>query len=77
MIFKWKYQRKQDQLSTNIDSLEKIEIKCKKEKIPIVIKLGVTLDAYLAFDFHTISFCSKVNWNITVLKKSSYLLYLI
>ena len=35
--------------------------------------LGVTLDEYLAFDLHTISICSKVNWKISVLKKSSYL----
>ena len=45
-------------------------------KIPFVTKftlLGVTLDQYLTFDLHTISICSKINWKISVLKKSSYL----
>jgi hypothetical protein len=76
MIFRWKYQRKQDHLNTNIDALEEIEIKCDNEKIPFVTKftlLGVTLDQYLTFDLHTISICSKINWKISVLKKSSYL----
>ncbi len=59
-----------------IDALEKIEIKCEGEIIQIVSKftlLGVTLDEYLTFDLHTISVCSKVNWKISVLKKSSFL----
>jgi hypothetical protein len=74
MIFKWKYQQKFDQLNTNIDSISNIEIKCDGENIPFVQKftlLGVTLDEYLTFDLHTIALCSKVNWKISVLKKSS------
>ena len=76
MIFKWKYQRKIDLLNTNIDAIEDIIIKCENEKIPFVKKftlLGVILDEYLTFDLHTISICSKVNWKISVLRKSSYL----
>jgi hypothetical protein len=76
MIFKWKYQQKFDQLNTNIDAINNIEIKCDGENIPFVQKftlLGVTLDEYLTFDLHTITLCSKVNWKISVLKKSSYL----
>jgi hypothetical protein len=76
MRFKWKYQRKIDLLNTNIDAIEDIIIKCENEKIPFVKKftlLGVILDEYLTFDLHTISICSKVNWKISVLRKSSYL----
>ena len=76
MIFKWKYQQKFDQLNTNINAINNIEIKCDGENIPFVQKftlLGVTLDEYLTFDLHTIALCSKVNWKISVLKKSSYL----
>ena len=76
MIFKWKYQRKIDLLNTNLDSHFKPEIKCNNETIPFVNKftlLGVILDEYLTFDLHTISICKKVNWKISVLKKSSYL----
>ena len=46
------------------------------EKIPFVKKfrlLGVILDEYLSFDLHTIELCQKVNWKISVLKRSSYL----
>jgi hypothetical protein len=76
MIFKWKYQRKIDLLNTNLDAHSKPEIKCNNEIIPFVNKftlLGVILDEYLVFDLHTISVCKKVNWKISVLKKSSYL----
>ena len=76
MVFKWKYQRKIDVLNINIDAIDNIEIKCENEKIPFVKKftlLGVILDEYLTFDLHTIGVCSKVNWKISVLKKSSYL----
>ena len=76
MIFKWKYQQQFDKLNTNIDAINNIEIKCDGENIPFVQKftlLGVTLDEYLTFDLHTITLCSKVNWKISVLKKSSYL----
>lgn len=76
MIFKWKYQNKFDQLNTNIDAINNIEIKCDGENVPFVQKftlLGVTLDEYLTFDLHTIALCSKVNWKVSVLKKSSYL----
>ena len=76
MIFKWKYQNKFDQLNTNIDAINNIEIKCDGENVPFVQKftlLGVTLDQYLTFDLHTIALCSKVNWKVSVLKKSSYL----
>jgi hypothetical protein len=76
MIFKWKYQRKFDLLNTNLDAHYKPEIKCNNETIPFVNKftlLGVILDEYLTFDLHTISICKKVNWKISVLKKSSYL----
>ena len=76
MIFKWKYQRKFDLLNTNLDSHFKPENKCNNETIPFVNKftlLGVILDEYLTFDLHTISICKKVNWKISVLKKSSYL----
>ena len=61
MIFKWKYQQKFDQLNTNIDAINNIEIKCDGENIPFVQKftlLGVTLDEYLTFD---LALCSKVN----------------
>ena len=47
MIFKWKYQQKFDQLNTNIDAINNIEIKCDGENIPFVQKftlLGATLD---------------------------------
>jgi hypothetical protein len=76
MIFKWRYQRQIDILNTNLDAQLKPEIKCNGEQIPFVTKftlLGVILDEYLTFDLHTISLCSKVNWKISVLKKSSYL----
>ncbi len=76
MIFKWKYQRKIDLMNTNIDAFKDLEIKCGGEKIPFVKKftlLGVLLDEFLTFDLHTIAVCSKVNWKISVLKKSSYL----
>jgi len=78
MIFKWKYQRKINFLNFNIDSHENfnLEIKCDGESIPFVKKvtlLGIILDEYLSFDTHTISICTKVNWKISVLKKSSYL----
>jgi len=76
MIFKWRYQRQIDILNTNLDAQLKPEIKCNDEQIPFVTKftlLGVVLDEYLTFDLHTISLCSKVNWKISVLKKSSYL----
>ena len=76
MIFKWKYQRKLDLLNTNLDAHYKHEIKCKNEIVPFVNKftlLGVVLDEYLTFDLHTISVCKKVNWKVSVLKKSSYL----
>jgi len=75
MIFKWKYQRKFDLLNTNLDAHYKPEIKCNNETIPFVNKftlLGVIFDEYLTFDLHTISICKKVNWKISVLKKSSY-----
>jgi hypothetical protein len=45
MIFKWKYQNKFDQLNTNIDAINNIEIKCDGENVPFVQKftlLGVT-----------------------------------
>ena len=76
MIFKWRYQRQIDILNTNLDAQLKPEIKCNGEQIPFVTKftlLGVILDEYLTFDLHTIALCSKVNWKISVLKKSSYL----
>ncbi len=76
MIFKWRYQRQIDPLNTNLDAQVIPEIKCNGEEIPFVSKftlLGVILDEYLTFDLHTISLCSKVNWKISVLKKSSYL----
>jgi hypothetical protein len=76
MIFKWRYQRQIDILNTNLDAQLKPEIKCNGEQIPFATKftlLGVILDEYLTFDVHTISLCSKVNWKISVLKKSSYL----
>ena len=76
MIFKWKYQRKFDMLNTNIDAILDLEIKCDGEKIPFVKKftlLGIILDEFLTFDLHTISVCSKVNWKVSVLRKSSYL----
>ena len=76
LIFKWKHQKRIDILNTNIDAQRDIEIKCNGELIPFVKKftlLGVILDEYLTFDLHTISMCSKVNWKIGILKKSSYL----
>ena len=45
------------------------------KSIPFVNKftlLGEVFDDYLTFDLHTISLCSKVNWKISLLKKSSY-----
>ena len=38
--------------------------------------LGVILDEYLSFDLHTIELCQKVNWKISILKRSSYLFHL-
>jgi len=76
MIFKWKYQQNMDVMNTNIDAFEELEIKCGGERIPLVKKFtlfGVLLDEFLTFDMHTIAVCSKVNWKISVLKKSSFL----
>ena len=76
MIFKWRYQLKSDLLNTNLDAHTNYEIKCNDVNVPFVKKftlLGVTLDEYLIFDTHTISLCAKVNWKVSVLKKSSYL----
>ena len=78
MIFKWKYQRKMNALNTNIDAQINCKIKCNGKLIPFVTKfnlLGIIQDEYLIFDLHTISLCSKVNWKISFLKKSSYLPY--
>ena len=61
---------------TNLDAHTNYEIKCNDVNVPFVKKftlLGVTLDEYLIFDTHTISLCAKVNWKVSVLKKSSYL----
>ena len=76
MIFKWKYQQQFDIMNTNLDAQNNVEIKCNNQLIPFVKKftlLGVTLDEFLTFDVHTISLCSKVNWKISILKKSSFL----
>ena len=79
MIFKWRYQLHLDVLNTNIDAQDEISILCDGEKIPFVKKfrlLGVILDEYLSFDLHTIELCQKVNWKISILKRSSYLFHL-
>ena len=76
MIFKWKYQKQIDVMNTNLDAQINVLIKCNNQLIPFVKKftlLGVTLDEFLTFDVHTISLCSKVNWKISILKKSSFL----
>ena len=76
MIFKWRHQLHFDVLNTNIDAHDELNIVCDGEKIPFVKKfrlLGVILDEYLSFDLHTIELCQKVNWKISVLKRSSYL----
>ena len=76
MIFKWKYQQQFDIMNTNLDAQNNVEIKCNNQLIPFVKKftlLGVTLDEFLTFDEHKISLCSKVNWKISILKKSSIL----
>ena len=59
-----------------LDAMPNLEIKWNNERIPFVTKftlLGVILDQYLTFDSHTIALCSKVNWKISILKRSSYL----
>ena len=61
-------------MNTNIDAFEELEIKCGGERIPLVKKftlLGVLL--FILLDMHIIAVCSKVNWKISVIKKSSYL----
>ena len=76
MLLKWKYSPKLDELNTNTDALNNLQLKCNGETVPFVKKftlLGVVIDEYLNFDLHTIALCSKVSWKLSVLKKSSYL----
>ena len=69
-------QEKRVSINTNIDACNDFEIKCNGESILFVKKvklLGVIWDEYFTFDSHTISFYSKINWKIRILKKSSCL----
>ena len=76
MILKWKHAARFDMLNTNIDAQNIFEIRCNGIVIPLVSKttlLGVIIDEYLTLDQHSISICQKVNYKVSVLKKSLYL----
>jgi hypothetical protein len=59
MIFKWKYQNKFDQLNTNIDAINNIEIKCKEgENFPFVQKFSITI--FKLFIILKYDYCSSL-----------------
>ena len=76
MLFKWRYQRKLDELNSNIGSGFTPVIICNNESIPFVAEftlLGITFDNKLTFNKQTTNLCIKVAWKLRVLSKSSYL----